>query len=141
MESRKLHFASALTPGGWKEDVTVTVDGGGMILSVVPGSKEGNHIKGIAIPAMANVHSHAHQRLMQGLAEKAGPGADSFWTWREAMYGFALKLAPDDLEAVAAQLYVEMLKSGFLVVVGFQALHHSPDGLASHRPSSISRGA
>src|SRR5260221_5742307 len=92
MESRKLHFASALTPGGWKEDVTVTVDGGGMILSVVPGRKENNHIKGIAIPAMANVHSHAHQRLMQGLAEKAGPGADSFWTWREAMYGFALKL-------------------------------------------------
>ena len=70
-------------------------------------------VNGIAIPAMPNVHSHAHQRLMAGLAEMAGPGADSFWTWREVMYGFALKLGPEDLQAVAAQLYVEMLKSGF----------------------------
>jgi cytosine/adenosine deaminase-related metal-dependent hydrolase len=51
---------------------------------------------------MPNIHSHAHQRLMLGLAERAGPEADSFWTWREAMYGFALRLSPDDLEAVAA---------------------------------------
>src|SRR5438552_7542060 len=89
----------------------------------------------IAIPAMPNVHSHAHQRLMQGLAEKAGPGADNFWTWREAMYGFALKLQPDDLEAVAAQLYVEMLKSGFSVVGEFQYLHHQPDGTTYDEPA------
>ena len=91
-----------LTPQGWREDVTVTVDAAGMISQVEPGRGAGaEHLPGIALPAMPNVHSHAHQRFMLGLAERAGPGTDSFWTWREAMYGFALRLSPDDLEAVA----------------------------------------
>ncbi len=128
MESTKFHFASALTSEGWRDDVTVAVDAAGIIVSVEAGSKDGYHIKGIAIPAVPNVHSHAHQRFMLGLAERAGPGADSFWTWRQAMYGFARRLAPDDLEAVAAQLYVEMLKVGFSVVGEFHYLHHQPDG-------------
>jgi formimidoylglutamate deiminase len=87
---------------------------------------------------MPNVHSHAHQRFMLGLAERAGPGADSFWTWREAMYGFAHRLSPDDLQAVAAQLYVEMLKAGFSVVGEFQYLHHQPDGTPYEDPAEMS---
>ena len=113
MTQRKFHFTSALTSSGWQKDVSVAVDQNGMIENVEAGVKGGTLITGIAIPAVANVHSHAHQRLMVGLAERAGPGADSFWTWREAMYGFALKLSPDDLEAVAAQAYVEMVKAAF----------------------------
>ncbi len=128
MESRKLHFASALTPKGWLDNVTVSLDAGGMITGVTSGAASAPTVRGIAIPAMPNLHSHAHQRLMLGLAERAGPGADSFWTWREVMYGFALKLGPEDLRAVAAQLYVEMLKSGFTAVGEFQYLHHQPDG-------------
>lgn len=128
MKSIKFHFSSALTAQGWQDNVTVAVDPGGLIESVTSGSRAGHHIRGIAVPAVPNVHSHAHQRFMQGLAEKAGPGADSFWTWREVMYGFALRLGPEDLEAVAAQLYIEMLKSGCSVVGEFQYLHHQPDG-------------
>jgi len=128
MTTRKLRFSSALTADGWKSDVMISIDPEGMIESVSGNSKEGNLIKGIAVPAVPNVHSHAHQRLMLGLAEKAGPGTDSFWTWRDVMYGFALKLGPDDMEAVAAQLYVEMLKAGFSIVGEFQYLHHQPDG-------------
>jgi len=138
MESQKLHFAQALLPEGWARDVTVAIGADGMIQSVTPGGRGGRKIKGAAVPAMPNVHSHAHQRLMQGLAEKAGPGADSFWTWREVMYGFALRLGPDDLEAVAAQLYVEMLKSGFSVVGEFQYLHHQPDGTPYDEPAELS---
>lgn len=137
MESRKLHFASALTPEGWQQDVTVTVGADGMMTAVAPGGG-GERISGIAVPAMPNVHSHAHQRFMLGLAERAGPGADSFWTWREAMYGFALRLSPEDLEAVAAQLYVEMLKAGFSVVGEFQYLHHQPDGTPYADPAEMS---
>jgi formimidoylglutamate deiminase len=137
MQSRNFHFASVLTPEGWKQDVTITVDGHGMITHVGAGS-EGERITGIAVPAMPNVHSHAHQRFMLGLAERAGPGADSFWTWRQAMYGFALRLSPDDLEAVAAQLYVEMLKAGFSVVGEFQYLHHGPDGTPYADPAEMS---
>ncbi|MBI3673105.1 MAG: amidohydrolase family protein, partial [Rhizobiales bacterium] len=138
MQSTKLHFSSALTPQGWQRDVTVSVGPDGMTDAIVAGSGEGEPISGIAIPAIPNVHSHAHQRLMLGLAERAGPGADSFWTWREAMYGFALRLGPEDLEAVAAQLYVEMLKSGFSVVGEFQYLHHQPDGSAYDNPAELS---
>jgi formimidoylglutamate deiminase len=138
MESRKFHFSSALTEEGWQEDVCVAADADGMIRSVSAGSRDGEHVPGIALPAMPNVHSHAHQRFMLGLAERAGPGADSFWTWREAMYGFALRLSPDDLEAVAAQLYVEMLKSGFSVVGEFQYLHHQPDGRPYDNPAEMS---
>ncbi len=138
MESTKLHFSWALTPQGWQDDVTVSVDANGTIAEVQLQSKSGNWIKGIAIPAMPNVHSHAHQRLMLGLAERAGPGPDSFWTWREVMYGFALKLGPEDLEAVAAQLYVEMLKSGYSIVGEFQYLHHQPDGIPYDEPAELS---
>ena len=139
MQSTKLHFASALTPEGWREDVTVAVERRRHDHGRHAGAGEGAmRISGIAVPAMPNVHSHAHQRFMLGLAERAGPGADSFWTWREAMYGFALRLSPDDLEAVAAQLYVEMLKAGFSVVGEFQYLHHQPDGTPYADPAEMS---
>ena len=37
-------------------------------------------------------------------------------------------MTPDDVEAVAAQLYVEMLEAGFAAVAEFHYLHHAPDG-------------
>jgi formimidoylglutamate deiminase len=99
---------------------------------------DGTRLNGIAVPGMANVHSHAHQRAMVGLAERSGPGADSFWTWREAMYGFALAMQPEDLEAIAAQLYVEALKSGFTAIGEFQYLHNQPDGTPYDAPAEMS---
>jgi formimidoylglutamate deiminase len=140
MTERKMKFASALLPSGWNSDVTLTLDQSGTIEKVETGDRDPSVkcLPGIAIPAIPNVHSHAHQRLMAGLAEVAGPGADSFWTWREVMYGFALKLGPEDLEAVAAQLYVEMLKSGSTVVGEFQYLHHQPDGAPYEEPAELS---
>ena len=77
---------------------------------------------------MPNLHSHAFQRGMAGLAETRGPSADSFWSWREVMYRFALAMTPDQVEAVAAQLYVEMLEAGFARVGEFHYLHHDRDG-------------
>lgn len=138
MTQRKFRFTSALTSSGWQKDVIVSVDKGGIIEGVATGRNDGTLIKGIAIPAVPNVHSHAHQKLMVGLAEKAGPRTDSFWTWREVMYGFALKLSPDDLEAVAAQAYVEMVKVGFSCVGEFQYLHHQPDGSPYDEPAEMS---
>jgi formimidoylglutamate deiminase len=138
MEQRKLRFDSLLLPTGWARDVCVSIDAGGLIASVEQSSKNGERVSGITVPGMANLHSHAHQRLMQGLAERAGPGADSFWTWREVMYGFALKLSPEDLEAVAAQAYSEMLCAGFTAVGEFQYLHHQPDGSAYANRAELS---
>ncbi len=77
---------------------------------------------------MPNLHSHAFQRAMAGLAEMRGTGSDSFWSWRTNMYHFALSMTPDDVEAVASQLYMEMLEAGFSRVGEFHYLHHNHDG-------------
>ena len=67
----------------------------------------------LAIPGMASLHSHAFQRGMAGLAEIRGDTTDTFWTWRETMYRFALMMTPDDVESVATLLYAEMLERGY----------------------------
>jgi formimidoylglutamate deiminase len=140
MPERKLCLSSALLPSGWHDDVAVHLDEAGFIARIETGERpqDGVRLNGIAVPGVANVHSHAHQRAMVGLAERSGPGADSFWTWREAMYGFALAMTPEDLEAVAAQLYVEALKSGFTAIGEFQYLHHQPDGSPYDEPAEMS---
>jgi formimidoylglutamate deiminase len=96
---------------------------------------------GWTLPGIANLHSHAFQRAMAGLAERRGEGAageDSFWTWRETMYRFASRFDPDTLQAVAAQLYVEMLEAGYTGVCEFHYLHHAPDGRPYADPAAMS---
>lgn len=95
-------------------------------------------VRGPVVPGVANAHCHAHQRLMAGRAERAGPGGDSFWTWRDTMYRFALQLEPDELEAVAAMAYVEMLEAGFTAVGEFQYLHHDRSGRPYAAPAEMS---
>jgi formimidoylglutamate deiminase len=140
MPERKLRLSSALLPEGFADDVALGIDDAGFITSVTRNvtAGEGPLVHGIAIPGLANIHSHAHQRAMAGLAEISGPGEDSFWTWREAMYRFALKIGPDELEAIAAQLYVEALKAGFTCIGEFQYLHHTPDGSPYDNPAELS---
>jgi formiminoglutamate deiminase len=124
-----LHAASALTPDGWKKDVRVTIEGETIIAlecGAAPQERDERHA--ILIPAAANLHSHAFQRGMAGLAEIRSERTDTFWTWRETMYRFALTMTPDEVETVAAQLYVEMLEAGFAAVAEFHYLHHAPDG-------------
>lgn len=82
------------------------------------------------VPGLTNLHSHAFQRAMAGLTERRGGESDSFWTWREQMYRFVERLTPDDLEAIAALAYLEMLEAGFTWVAEFHYLHHQPDGRA-----------
>lgn len=88
---------------------------------------------GWRVPGLSNLHSHAFQRAMAGMAERrtrTGDGAhDSFWTWRETMYHFAARMTPDTLHAVAAQLYAEMLEAGYTRVCEFHYVHHRPDGV------------
>jgi formimidoylglutamate deiminase len=119
----------ALLPNGWQRDVRLTVKAG-RIAMVETGvtAQSGDERHAILLPGMPNLHSHAFQRGMAGLAEVRGPSADSFWSWREVMYRFALSMTPSQVEAVAAQLYVEMLEAGFSRVGEFHYLHHDRDG-------------
>ena len=125
----RLHFASALLPSGWANDVQVVVTAGA-IAELTPGiaPAAGDERHGIALPGLASLHSHAFQRGMAGLAELRGNSTDTFWTWRETMYRFALAMTPDDVAAVATLLYVEMLEQGFTRVGEFHYLHHDRDG-------------
>src|SRR4051795_11922776 len=124
-----LHFASALLPSGWADDVQVVM-ARGIITRVTAGvaPDAGDERHQLALPGMASLHSHAFQRGMAGLAELRGDSTDTFWTWRETMYRFALAMTPDDVAAVATLLYVEMLEQGFTRVGEFHYLHHDRDG-------------
>ena len=92
-----------------------------------------------SLPGIANLHSHAFQRAMAGLAERMTHPSDSFWTWREAMYRMAACFDPEKLYAVAAQLYVEMLEAGYTTVCEFHYLHHAPNGAPYDDPAAMSR--
>jgi len=126
---RELFFDHALLPAGWAHDVRIAV-ADGMIASVAEGAaRDGaEHVAGIAVPGLPNLHCHAFQRAMAALAERRGPQADSFWTWREVMYRFLARLTPEDVEAIAAFAYMEMLEAGFTTVGEFHYLHHDIDG-------------
>jgi formimidoylglutamate deiminase len=125
----RLHAGAALLPQGWQKDVRLTLEDGRISrveTSVEPEPADERHHT--LVPAMGNLHSHAFQRAMAGLAEVRGPANDSFWSWRTVMYKFALSMTPDHVEAVAAQLYMQMLEAGFSRVGEFHYLHHDTDG-------------
>jgi formiminoglutamate deiminase len=131
-------FEHALLPSGWARDVRAEVSGD-RFSSVAAGSapRPGDRHERIAAPGLPNVHSHAFQRAMIGLTQTRGPSEDSFWTWREAMYGFLARLGPEDVEAVASYAYMDMLEAGFTDVGEFHYLHRRPDGGLYDAPAEL----
>jgi len=151
----RYRFDSVFLPGGWARDVTITVSGEGFITAVDtptdnayptpspdpipsagphtgiargPEGPAAERIPGIVVPGMSNAHSHAFQRGMAGNTEYRLSARDSFWTWRQAMYALANRIEPEDLQILAAQLFVEMLKGGYTSVAEFHYLHNRRDG-------------
>ena len=125
------YFASrALLPTGWAHDVRLDVDSQGQLTQVTPNAEPDGclRLQGDIVPGMPNLHSHAFQRAMAGLAEVAGNPQDSFWTWRDLMYRLVQRLTPEQVGTIARQLYIEMLKGGYTQVAEFHYLHHTPDG-------------
>jgi len=134
----RLHFASALLPTGWASNVQVLVTDrtiAAVTAGVAPDTADERHQ--IAVPGLASLHSHAFQRGMAGLAELRGNTTDTFWTWRETMYRFALEMTPDNVTDVATLLYVEMLEQGFTRVGEFHYLHHDRDGSLYANPAEM----
>ena len=127
---RTLFFDRLFTGESWLEAARVEIGGEGEITALRDGASAGGseRFRGCAVPGIPNLHSHAHQRAMAGLAERSGDRQDSFWTWREVMYRHVAAMSPEQLEAISAQLYVEMLEAGYTAVGEFQYLHHDPRG-------------
>ncbi len=130
--TRTLFAPLALLPDGWAHDVRLTL-GEGRITGLEPGAtvRAGDRIlTGRALlPAASNLHSHTFQRARAGMTERRGPTADSFWTWRKLMYRFLDHLTPEDVEAIAAFAFMEMLEQGYAAVAEFHYLHHQPGGV------------
>ena len=126
---KELLFSTMLTQDGWSRDVRVEIDPKGRISTLEPDARNAavQALRGIAIPGVPNAHSHAHQRLLAGLAE-AGPGSGDFMRWRELMYRVLGKMDPENFQAIAELAYMEMLKSGYTSVAEFHYLHHNIDG-------------
>ena len=128
--TQTLHFAEALLPSGWAQGVRLHLSGGTIArIETSAAARPGEETHAVCLPGLPNLHSHAFQRGMAGLAERRGTNADSFWTWRAAMYRFVDRLTPDDMAAIAAMAYAEMLESGFTRVGEFHYLHHDPAGM------------
>lgn len=125
----ELFFDNALLPEGWARNVRLSI-AAGRIASVESESRPaaGDERHRLGLPGLCNLHSHAFQRGMAGLAEIRSTTADNFWTWRELMYRFVARMTPDDIEAISAQAYVDMLESGFTRVGEFHYVHHDAAG-------------
>jgi formimidoylglutamate deiminase len=134
----QLWFEAALLPGGWARRVRITGSEGlirAVEADVDPG--EGDERHALGIPGLPNLHSHAFQRAIAGLTERRGPAEDSFWTWRELMYRFVERIDPDQLEAVTALAFAEMLEAGFTRVGEFHYLHQDKSGLPFADPAEL----
>jgi formimidoylglutamate deiminase len=135
------YFAdAALLPTGWATDVRIEIDPRGNLSSVQADARsdDAERLAGPVLPGMPNLHSHAFQRAMAGLAEVRGAAQDDFWTWRELMYKFVARITPDAATAIARHVYIEMLKSGYTAVAEFHYVHSDEIGARYANPAEMS---
>ena len=142
-EAKRYAAPQAWVNGAWAQDVvlTVGVDGhwSNIQTKATPEALRGaERLNGPVLPGIVNAHSHAFQRAIAGLTERAGAGQDDFWRWRERMYSAALRITPDQLEAVAALLYAQLLQAGYTQVCEFHYLHKATDGKPYADPLEMS---
>ncbi len=121
MNGSGLWHAEQAWLGHRAENVLIEVEGG-RITSVeegVPAPRGAQVLKGWTIPGLANVHSHAFQRLLRGEVESGG---GDFWEWRTEMYRFT-EWDPADYFKHARFVFREMLEAGITAVGEFHYLH------------------
>jgi formimidoylglutamate deiminase len=147
MTTEVKHFfaAQAWVDGSWCRDVVLTVDAGGAWSGIQTNAPLSDRqgatvLDGPVLPGLVNAHSHAFQRAIAGLTERVSALAanDNFWSWRDRMYAVAKRITPDQLEAIAALLYAELLAGGYTQVCEFHYLHNAPDGQPFADPAEMS---
>jgi formimidoylglutamate deiminase len=139
---RLLWAPSAWVGGRWRARVLLKIDQRGHWQAITPDQACPAHataLPGPVLPPLVNAHSHAFQRSFVGLAERRETAHDDFWSWRDRMYGVALRITPQQLRAVAAHLYAELLQGGYTQVCEFHYLHHAPDGSRYDQPSAMAQ--
>ena len=141
MREQALWAERAWIAGGWQESVLLEVDRqgcwGAIHSGVALAPSNARRLAGPVLPGMVNAHSHAFQRAFAGLSERRESESDDFWSWRDRMYRVALRITPEQMRAVAAQLYVELLRGGYTQVCDFHYLHHDPQGKHYADPATM----
>jgi formimidoylglutamate deiminase len=148
MKSEATQFLApqAWVQGAWAADVLLEVAADGTWRTVQPNATAqqqatAKHLQGPVLPGVVNAHSHAFQRAIAGLTERRSSGAgaaDDFWSWRDRMYSAANRITPEQLEAIASQLYAELLAGGYTQVCEFHYLHNAVDGTPYANPAEMS---
>lgn len=141
MSEGALFADRALLAQGWRDHVLLRWTAEGRLSSVESNASAPpvvTRARGAVIPGMPNLHCHAFQRAMAGLAEHRSDSNDNFWSWRELMYRFAAKITPELMYAIARQLYIEMLKAAYTSVCEFHYVHHDPYGAPYANPGEMS---
>jgi formimidoylglutamate deiminase len=138
---KKFWTPQAWISGAWQRNVLLTVNAAGhwsdITTDVAMPTQGVTLLNAPVLPGLVNAHSHAFQRAFAGLAERRQSAQDSFWSWRERMYGVAQRVTPAHLQAIAAQLYAELLEGGYTQVCEFHYLHHAPDGQSYADPYAM----
>jgi formimidoylglutamate deiminase len=119
----------ALLADGWADNVHLDIEAGRITAIATDARAAADEPEfGFLIPGLANAHSHAFQRVLAGHTEERGPASkDNFWTWRSRMYALSGKIDAAALEAIARQVYGEMVATGYTSVAEFHYLHNEPD--------------
>jgi len=105
---------------------------GGRIVSLERGAAPGEGVERLRgralLPGFVNAHSHAFQRGLRGRGERFPRGAESFWTWREAMYELVETLDVERVHELSLHAFREMLRVGITEVGEFHYVHHQEPG-------------
>jgi len=136
--SERLWFDCGLLPSGWATGIEITIAGGAIEKISTGVAPPSGAVRGrTVLPGLPNLHSHAFQRAMSGLTEVRGKDQDSFWSWRSLLYRFASRIGPEDIHAITAMAYAEMLEAGFTRVCEFHYIHNAPDGQRYDDPAEM----
>jgi len=138
-DSMKVYAKRAWLSTGWQNDVCVSIRDGiiSTVESDIQPAPDAVRVDTL-LPALANLHSHSFQRAMAGMTEFRAKGQDSFWTWRDLMYRFLDHLTPEQMQAIAALTYMEMLEAGYAAVGEFHYVHHQNGGARYDNPAETS---
>ncbi len=127
--------------GRWADAVLLHAGADGQWAEISPGTPappQAEVLAGPVLPGLVDAHSHAFQRAFAGLSERRDSAQDDFWSWRDRMYRVALRITPEQLRAVAAMLYAELLRGGYTQVCEFHYLQHDSDGRPYADPLALS---
>ena len=142
IETTLLWTPSAWVSGSWQRNVLLEAGADGLWSRVVANVSEppprAQRLAGPALPGLVNAHSHAFQRAFAGLAERREREVDDFWSWRDQLYRVAQRIEPAHMQAIAAQLYIELLRVGYTHVCEFHYVQHRPDGSLYQDPLEMS---